>query len=98
MNFYIETFGCKVNQYDSQEIAEYMEQSGFNRTENSDNADIVIINSCTVTAESDRKARNAVRSYKKKNTEGLKPSVNSCLILVPEAGVEPARGVNLAGF
>ena len=69
MNFYIETFGCKVNQYDSQEIAEYMEQSGFNRTENSDNADIVIINSCTVTAESDRKARNAVRSYKKKNTD-----------------------------
>ncbi|HZJ74982.1 MAG TPA: tRNA (N(6)-L-threonylcarbamoyladenosine(37)-C(2))-methylthiotransferase MtaB [Clostridia bacterium] len=69
MNFYIETFGCKVNQYDSQEIAEYMEQSGFNRTEDSANADIIIINSCTVTAESDRKARSAVRSYKKKNID-----------------------------
>lgn len=67
MNFYIETFGCKVNQYDSQEIIECMEKSGFNRTENSNDANIIIINSCTVTASSDRKAKSTIRSYKKKN-------------------------------
>lgn len=69
MNFYIETFGCKVNQYDSQEIAELLELSGFSRAKDKDSASIVIINSCTVTAESDRKARSAIRSYKKKNPD-----------------------------
>ncbi|HOD02436.1 MAG TPA: tRNA (N(6)-L-threonylcarbamoyladenosine(37)-C(2))-methylthiotransferase MtaB, partial [Clostridiales bacterium] len=57
MNFYIDTFGCKVNQYDSQEMAQGLERQGFKRTNSPLDADIVIINSCTVTAESDRKTR-----------------------------------------
>lgn len=67
MNFFIETFGCKVNQYDSQEIANQMINHGFTRSQEASAADVIIINSCTVTAESDRKARGAVRRHRRKN-------------------------------
>ncbi len=67
MNFYIETFGCKVNQYDSQEMAEHMAERGFVRLNEPSAADIIIINSCTVTAQSDRKVKSALRGYKKEN-------------------------------
>ncbi len=69
MNFYIETFGCKVNQYDSQEIAQILEGHGLERAKNALYADVVIINSCTVTAHSDRKTRNAIQKYKAENPD-----------------------------
>lgn len=65
MNVYIFTLGCKVNQYESQEIGEMFEKSGYTLLNEPDNADIIIVNSCTVTAESVRKVRQSVRHLKK---------------------------------
>ena len=59
------TLGCKVNQYESQEIGEMFEKSGYTLLNEPDNADIIIVNSCTVTAESVRKVRQSVRHLKK---------------------------------
>lgn len=58
MNFYIHTLGCKVNQYESEKISRALEQGGFMPAKTAETADIIIINSCTVTAESDRKTRH----------------------------------------
>ncbi len=58
------TLGCKVNQYESQEMSAALKEKGYTVTDNKDNADIYIINSCTVTAESSRKTRQAVRRFK----------------------------------
>lgn len=71
MNVYIYTLGCKVNQYESQEIAEAFQKNGYSLTEEPESADIIIVNSCTVTAESVRKVRQAVRRLKKQSENAL---------------------------
>ncbi len=65
------TLGCKVNQYESQAMAQSLEKHGFVITDPSDSADVYVINSCTVTAESDRKTRQTVRRFKKQHPESI---------------------------
>lgn len=69
MKVFFHTLGCKVNQYETQEMREQLNKSGYTVTENEDDADVFVINSCTVTSESDRKTRQCVRHYKKKHPE-----------------------------
>lgn len=61
MQVHFHTLGCKVNQYETEEIAEALEKRDFTVTPSEENADIFVVNSCTVTAESDRKTRQLVR-------------------------------------
>lgn len=65
------TLGCKVNQYESQAISEAMAKHGFQAVSYEDEADIYVINSCTVTAESDRKTRQTVRRFKRKHPDSI---------------------------
>ncbi|MEG1426993.1 MAG: tRNA (N(6)-L-threonylcarbamoyladenosine(37)-C(2))-methylthiotransferase MtaB [Oscillospiraceae bacterium] len=67
MKFKIITLGCKVNQYESESIAATLKESGIRRAEKDESADIVIVNSCTVTAASDQKVRQCLRREKKEN-------------------------------
>lgn len=71
MNFYFYTLGCKVNQYESQMLAEMLIAAGHNIVSKPEKADGVIINSCTVTAESDRKTRQAVRRFRRLLPNGI---------------------------
>lgn len=64
MKIFFHTLGCKVNQYETQEMRENAVKNGYTLTENEDEADIFVINSCTVTSESDRKTRQCVRHFK----------------------------------
>ena len=61
--FAIVTCGCKVNQYESEAIAEALEAAGFVQHPSCDACDLYIVNTCTVTAESDRKARQIIRRF-----------------------------------
>ena len=63
------TLGCKVNQYESTAIAEEFEKHGFTIGKFSEKCGIYIINSCTVTAESDRKTRQMIRRAARHNPE-----------------------------
>ena len=65
------TLGCKVSQYETEAIAECFERRGYERREFSQIADIYIINTCTVTAESDAKSRKMIRRAKKQNPDAL---------------------------
>jgi len=65
------TLGCKVNQYESQAIAEEFERNGFSLTKNLHEAAVCVINTCTVTAESDRKARQVIRRVIAQNPTAL---------------------------
>ena len=67
MKVYFYTLGCKVNQYETQEMSEILEREGYTIIYNIADADIAVINSCTVTAESVRKTRQTVRRIKKQN-------------------------------
>ncbi len=69
MKVFFHTLGCKVNQYETQEMREQLTNNGYKITEDENTADIFVINSCTVTSESDRKTRQCVRHFKKKYPE-----------------------------
>ncbi len=62
------TLGCKVNQYESEAIAEGLVKEGFVIRPTSEACDLYIINTCTVTSESDRKSRQAIRRLIKQNS------------------------------
>ena len=65
------TLGCKVNQYESNAMAQSMEKYGFTCVDAHEDADVYVINSCTVTAESDRKTRQAVRKFKSNHPDSI---------------------------
>ncbi|MBE6794966.1 MAG: tRNA (N(6)-L-threonylcarbamoyladenosine(37)-C(2))-methylthiotransferase MtaB [Ruminococcaceae bacterium] len=67
MKVYFYTLGCKVNQYETQEMAELLEKNGYTIIYSASEADIAVVNSCTVTAESVRKTRQIIRKLKKQN-------------------------------
>ncbi len=71
MKVFFHTLGCKVNQYETQEMREQLNKNGYTVTETEEDADVFVINSCTVTSESDRKTRQCVRHYKKKHPESI---------------------------
>ncbi len=80
------TLGCKVNQYESQAMAQSLEKQGFIIVDTNENADVYIINSCTVTAESDRKTRQAVRKFKKLHPESIVVLTGCMTQAFPEYG------------
>ena len=55
------TLGCRVNQYESQTCAELFEKYGYRLSSVEEDCDVYLINTCSVTAESDRKCRQAIR-------------------------------------
>lgn len=69
MKIYFYTLGCKVNQYESQEMSEILENHGHTIIYTANEADVAVVNSCTVTAESVRKTRQTVRKLKKQNSD-----------------------------
>ena len=65
--FYILTFGCRSNQADSAAIRESFIRRGMTESESFAVADIVVVNTCTVTHRSDKQARQAVRRIHREN-------------------------------
>ena len=88
MNFFIITLGCKVNQYESEVMFEKLSGAGFQNCDRVEDADIVVINSCTVTAVSDQKVRQILHKTRRNNP-------NAVLVLtgcMPQAFPEVASG------
>ncbi len=70
MKIYFYTLGCKVNQYETQEMTELFEKAGHTIIYSKiPHADVCVINSCTVTAESVRKMRQTARKIKNINPD-----------------------------
>ncbi|MCR4616337.1 MAG: tRNA (N(6)-L-threonylcarbamoyladenosine(37)-C(2))-methylthiotransferase MtaB [Clostridiales bacterium] len=86
------TLGCKVNQYETEAMAERAERCGYTLVNPDEKADVYVINSCTVTAESDRKTRQAVRKFKRANP-GSVVVLTGC---VPQAYPEIAEELTQA--
>ena len=70
VSFY--TLGCKVNQYETNAMAQKFKESGYEIVDmNDDISDICIVNTCTVTNMSDRKSRHSLRRVKEKNPSAI---------------------------
>lgn len=67
------TFGCKVNQYETQAMAQLFAAQGWDVVEFSHSGgwDVVVVNSCTVTAEGDRKTRQLLRRLRREHPEAV---------------------------
>lgn len=65
------TLGCKVSQYETEAIGEAFERFGFSVVPFEDAAEVYVVNTCTVTAESDRKSRQMIRRCRKKNPNAI---------------------------
>ena len=63
------TLGCKVNQYETQKIMESFVDAGFSVVPFEDEADVYVVNTCSVTSQAEAKSRYTVR--KAKRTSGL---------------------------
>ncbi|MCL2403692.1 MAG: tRNA (N(6)-L-threonylcarbamoyladenosine(37)-C(2))-methylthiotransferase MtaB [Coriobacteriia bacterium] len=59
--YFIKTFGCKVNQVESDDLRAALAQHGMQHVSDSTEANFVIVNTCTVTGEADRKVRKELR-------------------------------------
>lgn len=65
------TLGCKLNFSETSTLAREFENGGFLRAEKSDKADIHIVNTCSVTDNSDKKCRNIIRKIIKDNPNAI---------------------------
>ena len=61
------TLGCKLNFSETSSIARRFEEAGYQRVDFRQKADVYVVNSCTVTAEGDKKSRNIIRSAARRN-------------------------------
>ncbi|MCH5163929.1 MAG: tRNA (N(6)-L-threonylcarbamoyladenosine(37)-C(2))-methylthiotransferase MtaB [Clostridiales bacterium] len=63
------SLGCKVNAYEGQAIINLLERMGYEVSDKPEAADVYILNTCSVTAEADKKSRQAVERLKKFNRD-----------------------------
>lgn len=77
MKYTIATLGCKVNQFETQALETMLAEKGFVPAQDGEPSDIIIINTCAVTAESGRKSRQTIRRLQSENP-GAATAVCGC--------------------
>ncbi|MGX7586342.1 tRNA (N6-isopentenyl adenosine(37)-C2)-methylthiotransferase MiaB [Candidatus Karelsulcia muelleri] len=81
MKFYLETYGCQMNIYDSEIICSILLKSGFIKTSNLKKADIILLNTCSIREKPEKKILNRfikIKGFKKKKKQ-LKLGIVGCL-------------------
>jgi threonylcarbamoyladenosine tRNA methylthiotransferase MtaB len=68
-SFYVENFGCRATQADGASIERQFSERGLEKAEGPEQAQIVVLNTCTVTAAADQDARAAIRRIQRQNPE-----------------------------
>ncbi len=78
---FIQTYGCQMNQYDSERIAQVMARSGYVQTDRIDAADLILLNTCSVRDKAEQKVYSALGSWKefKDYREGVMIGVGGCV-------------------
>ncbi|NCO59358.1 MAG: tRNA (N(6)-L-threonylcarbamoyladenosine(37)-C(2))-methylthiotransferase MtaB [Deltaproteobacteria bacterium CG_4_8_14_3_um_filter_51_11] len=83
-SFRMITLGCKVNQYESAFLSESLVEYGFLRAPDNERADIVIINTCTVTGTASKQSRQSIRKAIKENPGAFVAAVGCYVQAFPE--------------
>ncbi len=92
--YVVETIGCRLNQYETEKIAADLNRAGFQRAGPGEEADLYIINTCTVTGRADASSRNIVSRAVRKN--GHAPVVViGCYVDAEPEKVARLNGVDL---
>ncbi len=88
------TLGCRLNQYETQAIREQFLTAGYQETENDREADLFVLNTCTVTNESDKESRYFIRKFHRENPNA-KIVVTGCYVERNEEEIKNLPGVTL---
>lgn len=88
------TLGCKVNQYETNAMAQKFIKEGYEVVEHSQKANIYVVNTCTVTNVSDRKSRQMLRKVKEQNEEAFVIAVG-CYAQVAKQELEKIPEIDL---
>ncbi len=81
-NFYLENYGCQMNKADSNSLINSLMQEGFIQTEDYQNADNIIINTCSVRAHAEERVFSRVKlfnAHRKKNKREMKLIIMGCM-------------------
>src|SRR5262249_19024155 len=90
-SFYVENFGCRATQADGAAIERQFIERGLERAENAEDAQLVVLNTCTVTASADQDVRSSIRRIHRQNPD--------CKILVTGCYAQraPQELANISG-
>ncbi len=88
------TLGCKVNHYETEAIWQLFKQHGYDRVDFETNADVFVINTCTVTNTGDKKSRQVIRRAIRKNPDAV-ICVTGCYAQTAPAEIMAIPGVDI---
>ena len=91
---FVKNLGCKVNQYDSTALSTQFQSRGYESSSTAENADITILNTCSVTAQAEREARYLIRRYRRENPHS-KIIVTGCYAQTDSAALVEMTEVDL---
>lgn len=94
MKFKTYSLGCKVNIYEVEAIASDLIKEGFILTNDDKEADVIIINTCTVTSTSDSKSRQLIRKIRRLNEQAIIVAMG-CYVQLNSIEVEKDLNVNI---
>ena len=79
-NFYIETFGCQMNEFDSERISAILERQGYLKTDNQEDAGLIVLNTCSVRLKAENKLFGHIGNLKvlKEQNPGLVICIGGC--------------------
>ena len=89
------TLGCKVNQYESNAMAQKFLDTGYSVCGIKENPDVIIVNTCTVTNIADRKSRHILRKVKEENKNSIVVAVG-CYVQVAKEKVDEIEEIDLS--
>ncbi|MGY4690359.1 tRNA (N(6)-L-threonylcarbamoyladenosine(37)-C(2))-methylthiotransferase MtaB [Salibacterium sp. K-3] len=88
------TLGCKVNHYETEAIWQLFKKAGYEKEEFEKQADVYVINTCTVTNTGDKKSRQVIRRAVRKNPEAV-VCVTGCYAQTSPAEIMDIPGVDV---
>ncbi len=94
LTFSVVTLGCKTNQFESVAMEEKLRSAGYRQVPFEEGADLVIVNTCTVTAATDSQSRNLIRRARRHNP-GCRVIVTGCYAQVDPQAIRDIPGVSL---
>lgn len=94
MNIAFFTLGCKVNQFETQALELILTEKGHNVVDDCETADVIVINTCTVTSTSDQKSRRLIRHITK-TYPSARIAVCGCLTQINPDSVLSIPGVDI---
>jgi len=95
VNVSIQTLGCKVNFAEMAELGDRLARAGFAVSDSDDGADVCVINSCTVTAQADRKLRTMVHGLRRRHPQAHL-ILTGCHVDNPNPRVSAVPSVDIA--